>query len=151
LLLGNTLKDAITAIRDVRNKNNMKPKDVIKLSIQSDNQKGYELVADILAKQVNAESVSFVTDVVAGSITSVVGKDKFYIQSEIAVDTSVQKEQLLKELDYQKGFLEAVNKKLSNDRFVQNAKPEIVENERKKQNDAEQKIKVIEESLASLG
>lgn len=150
LLLGNNLKEAITAIRDVRNKNNMKPKDAIKLSIQSDNQKGYEMVSDILAKQVNAEEVNFVTDVVAGSITSVVGKDKFYIQSEVAVDTAIQKEQLLKELEYQKGFLEAVNKKLSNERFVQNAKPEIVENERRKQNDAEQKIKVIEESLAAL-
>jgi valyl-tRNA synthetase len=151
LLLGNNLKDAITAIRDVRNKNNMKPKDTIKLSIQSDNQQGYELVADILAKQVNADEVNFITDVVAGSITSVVGKDKFYIQSEIAVDASVQKDQLLRDLEYQKGFLEAVNKKLSNERFVQNAKPEIVENERKKQSDAEQKIKAIEESLASLG
>jgi valyl-tRNA synthetase len=151
LLLGNRLKDAITAIRDVRNKNNMKPKDAIKLSIQSDDQQGFELVADILAKQVNADEIAFVSDVVSNSITTVVGKDKFYIQSEVAVDNSVQKEQLLKELEYQKGFLEAVNRKLSNERFVQNAKPEIVENERKKKSDAEQKIKAIEESLAVLG
>ena len=54
------------------------------------------------------------------------------------------------ELAATRSFLEAVNKKLSNERFVQNAKPEIVENERRKQNDAEQKIKVIEESLAAL-
>ena len=55
-----------------------------------------------------------------------------------------------KELDYLKGFLISVEKKLSNDRFVQNAKPEVVEVERKKKTDAEQKIKAIEESLASL-
>ncbi len=151
LLLGNSLKDAITSIRDVRNKNNMKPKDAVKLSIQSDNQQGSELITDILAKQVNADEVVFVAEAVANSITTVVGKDKFYIQSEVVVDSSVQKEQLLKELEYQKGFLESVNKKLSNDRFVQNAKPEIVENERKKRTDAEQKIKAIEESLAVLG
>jgi valyl-tRNA synthetase len=151
LLLGNSLKDVITTIRDVRNKNNMKPKDAIKLSIHSDNHKGYKLVTDILAKQVNADEVAFVSDIVANSITTVVGKDKFYIQSEIAVDASVQKEQLLKELEYQKGFLVAVSKKLSNERFVQNAKPEIVENERKKKSDAEQKIKAIEESLIALG
>jgi valyl-tRNA synthetase len=129
----------------------MKPKDAIKLSIHSDNHKGYKLVTDILAKQVNADEVAFVSDIVANSITTVVGKDKFYIQSEIAVDASVQKEQLLKELEYQKGFLVAVSKKLSNERFVQNAKPEIVENERKKKSDAEQKIKAIEESLIALG
>jgi valyl-tRNA synthetase len=150
LHLGDILKDVITAIRDVRNKNNMKPKDAIRLSIQSGNQQGYELVADILAKQVNADEVNFVSDVVANSINTVVGKDKFYIQAEMTVDVSVQKEQLLKDLEYQKGFLEAVNKKLANERFVQNAKPEIVENERKKKNDAELKIKAIEESLSAL-
>jgi valyl-tRNA synthetase len=151
LQLGNSLKDAITAIRDVRNKNSMKPKETIKLCIQSDHQEDYKIVADILAKQVNAEEVNFVSDVVANSINSVVGKDKFYIQAEIAVDASVQKDQLLKDLEYQKGFLEAVNKKLANERFVQNAKPEIVENEHRKKSDAEQKIKAIEESLSALG
>jgi valyl-tRNA synthetase len=66
------------------------------------------------------------------------------------VDTTAQKEQLLKDLEYQKGFLISVEKKLSNERFVQNAKPEVVEVERKKKTDAEEKIKAIEESLAAL-
>ena len=57
---------------------------------------------------------------------------------------------LKKELDYLKGFLVSVDKKLSNERFVQNAKPEVVDVEKKKKQDAEQKIKAIEESLASL-
>ncbi len=61
-----------------------------------------------------------------------------------------QKEELLKELEYQKGFLVAIDKKLGNERFVQNAKPEVVELERRKKADAEEKIRVIEESLASL-
>ncbi|MBI4944997.1 MAG: valine--tRNA ligase [Bacteroidetes bacterium] len=60
------------------------------------------------------------------------------------------KENLLKELDYNKGFLLSVQKKLANERFVQNAKPEILEIEKKKQADAEAKIKAIEEQLASL-
>ena len=66
------------------------------------------------------------------------------------MDTSAQKEQLLKDLEYQKGFLISVEKKLSNERFVQNAKPEVVEIERRKKADAEQKIRAIEESLAGL-
>ncbi|MBW7840982.1 MAG: hypothetical protein H3C36_15390, partial [Chitinophagaceae bacterium] len=61
-----------------------------------------------------------------------------------------QKEELEKELVYLKGFLESVNKKLSNERFVQNAKAEIVDNERKKKEDAEAKIKTLEESLSLL-
>jgi valyl-tRNA synthetase len=80
----------------------------------------------------------------------VVGIDKFYVESEAIVDTTAQKEQLLKDLEYQKGFLISVEKKLSNERFVQNAKPEVVEVERKKKADAEEKIKAIEESLAAL-
>jgi valyl-tRNA synthetase len=60
------------------------------------------------------------------------------------------KEDLLKDLHYQKEFLASVTKKLSNERFVQNAKAEVVEIEKKKQTDAEARIKTIEESLANL-
>ncbi|MBD0332207.1 MAG: hypothetical protein ICV66_06090, partial [Chitinophagaceae bacterium] len=49
-----------------------------------------------------------------------------------------------------KGFLASVEKKLNNERFVQNARPEVVEIEKKKKADAEQKIKAIEESLGQL-
>ncbi len=63
---------------------------------------------------------------------------------------SVQKEKLTKDLNYLKGFLITVEKKLSNDKFVQNAKPEVIELERKKKADAESKIKVIEQTIASL-
>ena len=57
---------------------------------------------------------------------------------------------MIKELEYNKGFLNSVEKKLSNERFVQNAKPEILEIERKKKADAEAKIKMLEESLAAM-
>jgi len=72
------------------------------------------------------------------------------LKTKLTIDTSIQKDQLLKDLEYQKGFLLSVEKKLSNERFVQNAKPEVVEVEKKKKADAEAKIKAIEESLASL-
>ena len=62
----------------------------------------------------------------------------------------MQKEELHKELEYQKNFLNSVIKKLSNERFVQNAKPEVVETEKKKKADAEAKIKALKESLQSL-
>ena len=61
-----------------------------------------------------------------------------------------QKRKLEEELDYFKGFLASVEKKLGNERFVQNAKPEVVDIEKKKKADAEAKIKAIEESLAAL-
>jgi valyl-tRNA synthetase len=150
LLQGKLLKEVITALRDVRIKNQLKPKEDIKLSILTEDQQSYNLFKSILSKQVNASQINFVTDAVAGSINTVVQKDKFFIETENELDTSAQKDQLKKDLEYQKGFLISVEKKLSNERFVQNAKPEVIEIERKKKADAEAKIKAIEESLASL-
>jgi valyl-tRNA synthetase len=57
---------------------------------------------------------------------------------------------LQKDLEHLKKFLISVEKKLSNERFVQNAKSEVIELERKKKADAETKIKIIEESLSSI-
>ena len=131
-------------------KNNIKPKDTVKLFIQTNDEGSFDAIETILKKQVNAEELNFVGDTVANSITVVVGSNKFYIVAEQVLDTATQKEQLQKELDYQKGFLISVEKKLSNERFVQNAKPEVVDIERKKKADAEEKIKALEESLQSL-
>jgi valyl-tRNA synthetase len=144
------LKEIITSLRDVRIKNQLKPKDTIKLFIETNEEPSYKLFQSILAKQVNATEVSFVSSAVTASISVVIQKDKFYINSEVEIDTASQKEELLKDLDYQKGFLASVEKKLTNERFVQNAKPEVVALEQKKKADAEAKIKAIEESLATL-
>ncbi len=144
------LKEVITTIRDARNKNQLKPKDTINLHIQTENKNVYTAIESILLKQVNAESISYTSDNIPNSITVVVQKDKIFIETTALLDTSSQKQQLQKDLDYLKGFLISVDKKLSNEKFVQNAKPEVIEIERKKKADAEEKIKVIEGSLTSL-
>ncbi len=147
---GTLLKEVITAIRDARNRNRLKPKDTIRLHMLTETPDIYKSIESILLKQVNAVSASYTQTVVANSITVVVQKDKFFIETTTALDTTSQKQQLQKDLDYLKGFLISVEKKLSNERFVQNAKPEVIDIERKKKADAEEKIKVIEESLAGL-
>ena len=148
---GELLKQTISSIRDARNKNNIKPKQTIKLHIQSSEQNHYAAIDRILMKQINAESIRYVSEPISKGITVVIGKDKFYIETDNELDTTSQKEQLLKDLEYLKGFLSSVEKKLTNERFVQNAKPEVVEIERRKKADAEEKIKAIEESLSELG
>ena len=147
---GQLLQDAITGLRDVRVKNDIKPKESIKLSIQGENSELYKAIEGILLKQVNIELLTFVTETVPNTITAVIGKDKFYIETERPIDTGAQKEELLKELDRLKRLLESVNKKLSNERFVQSAKPDVVQLEQKKKLDAEAKIKVLESSLSTL-
>lgn len=148
--IGTLLKEMITSVRDARNKNQIKPKDNIRLHIQTATPHLYSLVENILCKQVNAESLTFTQTGFTGGITVVVQKDKLFIETTTVLDTSSQKIQLQKDLEYLKGFLVSVEKKLGNERFVQNAKPEVIEIERKKKADAEEKIKVIEDSLAAL-
>ena len=147
---GIVLKEVITAIRDARNKAQLKPKETVRLHILTADKTVYQPIESILAKQVNAESIAYTDTPVSNCINIVIQKDKFFIETTTVLDTSSQKEQLQKDLDYHKGFLVSVEKKLSNERFVENAKPEVVEIERKKKADAEAKIKAIEESLASL-
>jgi valyl-tRNA synthetase len=147
---GALLKEVITAIRDARNKAQLKPKETIRLHILTTDQKTYQAIEPIISKQVNAETITYTTDAINNSINVVVQKDKFFIETNSVLDAGVQKEELQKDLDYLKGFLISVEKKLSNEKFVQNAKPEVIEIERKKKADAEAKIKVIEESLGSL-
>jgi valyl-tRNA synthetase len=147
---GELLKQTITALRDAKVKNQLKPKDDIKVYIQTLTPEIYTNIIPALSKQVKASHVNTTNEVISAGINIVVGKDKFYIQSEMLTDTTAQKEQLEKDLVYQKGFLLAVEKKLGNERFVQNAKEEVIALERKKKADAEAKIKAIEESLQQL-
>lgn len=148
---GTLLQDLISGIRDVRNKNQIKPKETISLCVESRQPAFYEAVGNILKGQVNAESLELVTTPVSDAITIVIGTEKLYIQSNAEVDVAAQKQKMQEELKYLQGFLVSVAKKLGNEKFVANAKPEIVANEQKKKADAEAKIKVLEESLASLG
>lgn len=150
LAQGQLLKEAITGLRDARNKNQLKPKEAIVLHIQSAEQDLYSTIGSVLAKQVNAQSIAYTDAAVAGTISVVIGKDKFYIESERPIDTAAQKAELEKELAHLQGFLVSVEKKLGNERFVQNAKPEVIALERKKQSDAQEKIQLIEATLKGL-
>jgi valyl-tRNA synthetase len=150
LAQGKLLQDGITAVRDTRNKAQLKMKETIELYVQTANSSDYLIIGSILAKQVNASEFAITNETIPQTIPAVAGKEKFYIKTTTPMDTGNQKIELLKELEYHKGFLDAVDKKLSNERFVQNAKPEIVAAEHRKKADALAKIKMIEESLTSL-
>ncbi|MBS1627382.1 MAG: valine--tRNA ligase [Bacteroidetes bacterium] len=150
LAQGNLLKNVITALREARAKNQIKPKDIIKLHIQTFKQNNYAFIENVLKKQVNAESITYVTNTVNNTIVVAIEDEKFFIEAEKEIDATALKNELEKDLIYQKGFLESVMKKLSNEKFVANAKPEIIANEQKKKADAEARIKTIEESLSTL-
>ena len=148
---GAMLQDLITAVRDTRNKNQLKPKDTIKLWIDTKHHSFYEGIQDILRRQVNAEYIGHTTEPRQGTISIVVDTDKLYIEAAAAtIDTAAQKEEMQKELKYLAGFIGSLDKKLGNEKFVQNAKPEVIAFERKKKADAQAKIKTLEESIKLL-
>ncbi len=151
LAQGELLKKVITQLRDARNKNQLKPKEAVTLHIETTDGNAYTSITGILARQVNASAIAFTGSPVAGTIVVAVEKDKFYIGSEKQLDQTALRTDLLKDLAHQQQFLQSVLKKLGNEKFVQNAKPEVIALEEKKKADAEARIRNIEESLAALG
>ena len=150
LAQGNLLKQVITALRDARNKNQIKPKESIVLYIQTENETAFTAITSIIAKQVNAASIVFINQAVVPSIVVAIEKDKFYIESEKKLDTASLQTDLIKDLAHQQNFLSSVQRKLSNEKFVQNANPNVLAMEQKKLADTIARIKTIEESLATL-
>lgn len=145
------LKDLISEIRNVRNTRQISPKDALPLSIKSNTGTDYQKWANIVFKLANVNEITAVNEKIAGAASFMVDKDEFFIVLNENIDLDAERERLTKELEYLQGFLKSVDAKLGNERFVQNAKPEIIANERNKKADAESKIAILTESLKTLG
>ena len=144
------IKELISEIRNVRNIRQISPKEALPLSIKVNSELMYENWSNVVFKLANISEIELVNEKIAGAANFMVGKDEFFIILNENVDLEAEKIRLTKELNYLEGFLKSVDAKLNNERFVQNAKPEIIANERNKKEDAESKIKIIAESLAVL-
>ncbi|MTI29928.1 valine--tRNA ligase [Xanthovirga aplysinae] len=142
--------EVVSTVRNTRNEKQISPKEALSLSIKSNDPATYEQFGGIIRKLANISEINFVKEKVDGAIGFVIKSDEFFIPMDGMIDVEKEKENLTKELEYTKGFLKSVMKKLSNERFVNNAPEQVINNERKKQADAEAKIKAIEENLASL-
>lgn len=147
---GDLLKSFVSTIRDVKVKQQLKPKDEIEIYLPADAQTDLQAICQILQKQSFAKQLHFVNENVSGGISFMVEKLACSFTTDKVIDTTAQKAQLEKDLAYYQGFLSSVEKKLSNEKFVANAKPEVIEGETKKKNDALEKIRIIEESLTLL-
>jgi valyl-tRNA synthetase len=163
LQVGSRLKNDITALREARKKFEIKNSEKIEFTVNSSASVFYgKYVSSFLLLQkqtntifnerklMNAQSEGDLLNIVTNELHVVSSDFTFFLYTNREIDKSSQTQQLLKDLDYQKGFLASVEKKLSNERFLQNAKPEVVETERRKKADAEAKIRAIKESLESL-
>ncbi|TAH29633.1 MAG: valine--tRNA ligase [Cytophagales bacterium] len=141
--------DTIINIRNFRNKKGISPKETLDLQIKiATINADFEPFIQYIERLANLSTVAFSEQKPAKVFSFVIKNYEFFIPfEENEKDANVSKNELLKELEYAKGFKESILKKLNNEKFVQNAKPEVIENEKKKLADAEAKIKALEESL----
>lgn len=141
-----TAKELISGVRNYRQSKGISPREAVELFTNASSF-GNEAVAKKLA---NVSEIHFAEKTDKPSFTFLVGATEVSIPLSENLDLGEEKAKTEEELKYLKGFLVSVEKKLSNEKFVANAKPEIVENERKKQKDAQDKIAILEEKLKSL-
>ena len=149
-----SLQAIIGKVREVRASKGLKQKEELTLLAESDvdveklySDKGAIQLIKKLAflgefqssESFPSEGVSFMAD-----------NRKFFIPLELEINVEEEVEKLTKEIEYAEGFLKSVEKKLSNERFVNNAPEQVVANERKKQADGEERLKILRESLQKL-
>jgi len=144
------IKQVITQIRNIRNSKQISPKEALTLSIKANSAIAYLQYEPIINKLANISQLNMVDDKVSGAISFLIATDEFFIPLNENLDPLAEGERLQKEKDYLTGFLKSVNAKLLNERFMANAKPEIIEIELRKRADAEAKLKILNEGLAGL-
>ncbi|HAH38351.1 MAG TPA: valine--tRNA ligase, partial [Algoriphagus sp.] len=142
--------EVVSQIRNLRASKGMSPKEALDLSINTQRPELYTRFQAVLEKLANLSSLNFASKV-ENAMSFVVKADECFVPMGDSIDVEEEKAAIQKELEYTKGFLNSVMKKLSNERFVAGAPAQVVENEKKKQADAEAKIKALEESLEKLG
>ena len=140
--------EIISQIRNLRNAKQLSPKTKLALQIRSKSAKSFDNFLSIISKMSNLSDISFVADKPENASGFVIKGDEFFVPLAGEVDAEKEKELMQKELEYARGFFNSVTKKLSNERFVNNAPEQVIANERKKLADAEAKIKALEEQLA---
>ncbi len=139
----------VNGMRNLRASKNIAAKDSLDIFLPTEEALAPEL-RELASKLANIGewSVQKAGDTMGFSFLA--GKYEFFVPAGDQVDLEAEKERIEKELDYLKGFLKSVEKKLSNERFVNNAPEAVVAKEKAKQEDAEMKIKALEESLGKL-
>lgn len=140
-------KEVITGVRGVRASKNIPLKDMLTLNVVAGEA---EMADDLVKKLANIETINCNADKDASAVSFMVGTVEFNIPLSGKIDAAAELERLRKEEAYLEGFLASVMKKLSNERFVNNAPAAVVEGEKKKQADAESKLANIRASIAAL-
>ena len=142
------VKQIVSGVRMVRASKNIAPKEQLDLQVVGQN--AYEPFNAVIAKMANLSNISVVAEKDATASAFMVGTDEFAVPLGNMIDVEAEIVKMEAQLQHLEGFLAGIKKKLSNERFVQNAPEQVVALERKKQSDSEEKIASLKESIAAL-
>ncbi|WP_298760732.1 valine--tRNA ligase [uncultured Psychroserpens sp.] len=141
--------EVISGIRNIRKQKNIAFKDAIAFSAVN-NENVSTSFDEVISKLGNLESFEYINESVEDALTFRVKSNEYFIPMEGSIDVEAEVKKLTEELNYTEGFLTSVQKKLSNERFVNNAPEQVVASEKKKEADALAKIETLKSSLANL-
>ncbi|MBP7155701.1 MAG: valine--tRNA ligase [Flavobacteriales bacterium] len=141
--------ELVTAVRNVRNERGMSPKTAIEVQAMG-TAAMREAAVDVAKKLANISVLHNVAQAKSGSVVFLVGTAEYGVDLGGNMDTVAEVKKAEAELGHLRNFLSSVDKKLSNERFVAGAPPQVLETERKKKSDAESKIKALEERIGQL-
>ena len=139
-------KELISGVRNYRQSKGISPREDVEVFTNASSFDNENLVK----KLANISQIHFATKTDKPSYSFLMGGTEISIPLSETLDLAEEKIKTEEEIKYLKGFLISVEKKLTNEKFVANAKPEVVEVERKKQKDAQDKIVLLEEKLKTL-
>ena len=142
--------EVIANVRNIRQNNKIPFKTTLDLFANTENYRPYQPFVSIIQKMANIDKLEEVDDKVAGAMSFMIKTDEWYVPLESGIDHEKEIENISKEIDYTKGFLDSVMKKLNNEKFVAHAPEKVVEMERQKKEDAENKLQTLRERLAHL-
>ncbi|TAL80768.1 MAG: valine--tRNA ligase [Bacteroidetes bacterium] len=145
-----SVKETISAVRTIRKHTGIPNKEKLELFIRSDKDTLNADFLPVIRKLCNLSEIKFVTDKQEGAASFMVGTTEYFIPHGGKLDVEAELARIKEEVEYHRGFLISVLKKLENKRFVQNAPDNVLELERKKKSDAESKIKSLEERIKEL-
>jgi len=142
--------EIINTIRKFRADKNIPYREPIQLMIRKTAETRQDDFDGLISKLCNISQISNVDEAPEGAFALVARSTEMYIPVSEAIDTEAELAKLNQELEYTNGFLQSVLRKLSNERFVANAPAKVIEIEKKKQADAEARIQVLQQQIASL-
>ena len=143
-----SVKQIVSGVRMVRSSKNIAPKE--QLELQAVGKNDFENFNTVISKMANLSQISVVSEKDATASAFMVGTDEFAVPLGSLIDVEAEIQKMEAQLQHLEGFLAGIKKKLSNERFVQNAPEQVVALERKKQSDSEEKIAALKESIAAL-